>query len=173
MKILAKAIQYVFYTAIFLIALLLIVSFLPIPGNYQVLIVQSGSMEPSIKTGGIITLKPQTEYSAGEIVTFLDKGSNRTITHRIYEVKEENGQISYITKGDANNAPDSEEITKKQILGKVLFSLPYVGYAVDTAKKPYGFLAIIIFPAAVIIFDELKKIIKEILRMKKQAVSSE
>jgi len=167
MKIIFKSIYYLFIACILAIALLLVISYLPIPGNYKVLVVQSGSMEPVIKTGGIIVLKPQADYKAGEIITFREKaGSNVTITHRVVEVKNENNQVRYITKGDANNAADPNGISKNQIVGKVLFSLPYVGYAVDTAKKPYGFLAIIIIPAAIIIFDEIKKIVYEVARIR-------
>ena len=75
-------------------------------------------------------------------------------------------QPRYITKGDANNAPDQEEITKREIIGKVLFSVPYLGYAVDFAKKPLGFSLIIIIPASIIIFDEIKKIFGEIKKKK-------
>jgi len=55
-------------------------------------------------------------------------------------------------------------------VGKVLFSVPFVGYAVDFAKKPMGFALIIVVPAAIIIYDEIKKIIQElkIKRLKKE-----
>ena len=76
------------------------------------------------------------------------------------------GKPVYITKGDANNAPDTREVFQKDIIGKVLFDIPYVGYAVDFAKKPIGFSLIIIVPAAVIIADEIKKIFYEIKKKK-------
>ena len=76
------------------------------------------------------------------------------------------GYPVYITKGDANNAPDPKKITKKDIIGKVIFSIPYVGYAVDFARKPIGFIFIVIVPAAIIIFDETKKIYEEIKKKK-------
>jgi len=43
-----------------------------------------------------------------------------------------------------------------------LLSIPYLGYAVDAAKKPLGFALIIIVPAVLIIFGEVKKIVEEI-----------
>jgi len=148
---------------IFLIALLLIVSILPISGNIKVLTVVSGSMEPSIKTGSVVLVKPVSDYKIGDVITFEQISRTKApITHRIYDIKITGSQPVYITKGDANNAPDEKERKKSEIIGKVIFDIPYLGYAVNFAKKPIGFALIIIIPALVIIGDEIKKILKEI-----------
>ena len=150
-----------------LIAVLLVVSVLPISGNFKVLTALSGSMEPEIKTGSIVVVKPVSEYKIGDIITFnsASKGGVPT-THRIIEMKVNEGAPIYITKGDANNAPDTREITEKDIVGKVLLNVPYMGYAVDFARKPLGFMLIIGIPAVAIIGDEVRKIIKEVKKKK-------
>ncbi len=158
---------YVVVVFIALVAILLIVSIFPIPGNYRVMVVQSGSMEPTIKMGSIVVVKPQKNYKIGDIITFTSYNKKKApITHRIYDMEVVGGYPVYITKGDANNAPDTRKITKKDIVGKVIFSIPYVGYAVDFARKPIGFIFIVIVPAAIIIFDETKKIYEEIKKKK-------
>lgn len=158
-----KTIYYVFLGAIALIAVLLIVSSFPIPGNIKFLTVLSGSMAPEIKMGSVVLVKQASDYKIGDIITFGEISKIKTpTTHRIYEIKVQGSQPVYITKGDANNAPDIREITKKDILGKVLLSVPYLGYAVDAAKKPFGFALIIIVPAVLIIFGEIKKIYEEV-----------
>ena len=155
---------------IVLIAILLIVSAFPIPGNYKVLVVKSGSMEPNIRTGSVVVVKPASDYNIGDIITFGPYSKTKApTTHRIYEMKVEGGETIYITKGDANNAPDTREIKKADIVGKVLFSVPFLGYAVDFAKKPLGFALIIIVPAALIIYDEIRKIFGEIKKKKQNA----
>lgn len=162
-----KTIYYIFIAFIATIALLLIISVLPITGNYKVMTVLSGSMEPTIKMGSIVVVKPQENYKIGDIITFTSYNKKKTpITHRIYDMEVVGGYPVYITKGDANNAPDPKKITKKDIIGKVIFSIPYVGYAVDFARKPIGFIFIVIVPAAIIIFDETKKIYEEIKKKK-------
>lgn len=162
-----KIIYYIFFGAIALIAVLLIISVLPITGNFKVMAVLSGSMEPAIKTGSVIAIKPSDNYKIGDIITFGEMSKTKTpTTHRIYDMRVQEGKPVYITKGDANNAPDQKEILPEEIIGKVLFSVPYAGYAVDTAKKPWGFALIIIVPAAVIIIDEAKKIWREMKRLK-------
>ena len=118
-----KIIYYIFIAFIVLIALLLIVSVFPITGNYKLMIVQSGSMEPAIKMGSIVMVKPMDDYKIGEVITFGPYTRTKApTTHRIYDIKVTGGTPSYITKGDANDAPDTREITKRDILGKVLFS---------------------------------------------------
>jgi len=158
-----KVIYSVFIAFIVIIALSLIVSILPITGNYKVLTVVSGSMAPAIKMGSVVVVKPATDYKIGDVITFGPYSKIKAPTsHRIYDIKVIGGQSVYITKGDANNAPDANGVQKKDIIGKVLFSIPYVGYAVNFAKQPLGFALIIIVPAAAIIIDEAKNIYNEV-----------
>src|SRR5690606_31650101 len=76
--------------------------------GYQLKTVLSGSMEPAIKTGSIIAVKPggdMTRFKEGDIITFMDE-ERRLVTHRIIEVVQSGDQTMYRTKGDNNNAPD-------------------------------------------------------------------
>src|SRR3989344_4492225 len=104
------------------------------------------------------------------VSAFPAKGKRVPITHRITEVKNENGKVSYMTKGDANEEADGEFIPALRVVGKVLFSVPYVGYAIDTAKKPYGFLALVIIPALLIIWSQIENIWKEVKKMKTEKI---
>ena len=162
-----KIIYYIFIALIAVIAILLIVSVFPITGNYKLMTVQSGSMEPAIKMGGIVMVKPVNEYKIGDVISFGEATKTESpTTHRIYDIRVVEGEPYYITKGDANEEPDQKEILKREIVGKVLFSVPYFGYAVDFAQKPLGFALIIIIPVAIIIFDEIKKIYGEVKKKK-------
>jgi signal peptidase len=164
MKKVFKIIYYLIFAAIAVIALFLIFSAVPVKGGYKTLIVLSGSMEPKIHTGSVVAVKLTKNYAVGDVITFGENTKTKTpTTHRIVESKETNGIKSYITKGDANNAPDQKPVSEKEILGKVLFSVPYVGYAVAAAQKPIGFMLIIVIPAVIIIYDEIQKIKKEII----------
>jgi len=163
-----KSLYYLFLTCIAVIALLLIVSAFPITGNIKFLTVLSGSMEPVIKTGSVVVVKSVSEYRVGDIITFGPYSKTKApTTHRVYEMKVVGGEPVYITKGDANNAPDIREITKKDILGKVLVDVPHVGYALAAAKTPIGFMLIIIIPAAIIVYDEIRKIWGEVGKLRR------
>lgn len=164
-----KIVYYLFLGFIGLIALFLIFSAFPIPGNFKIMTVLSGSMEPTIKTGSIVVIKPAKEYKIGDIITFGPYSKKKPpITHRIYDIEVVEGKVFYITKGDANNAPDSRKVPKDEVLGKVLLDVPYLGYAVEAAKKPWGFMTIIIVPAVVIIYEEIRKIVKEVKKLKEK-----
>jgi signal peptidase len=169
-----KVFYYLLITVISIVALLLLVSIFPIPGNFKVLTVLSGSMEPAIHRGSVVIVFPTNEYKIGEIITFGQISKTKTpTTHRIFDMKVDAGVPSYITKGDANNGPDQKIVTPKEIIGKVLFSVPFAGYVVTAARKPWGFIAIIIIPALIIIYDEIKKIIVELRKGKQQKASSQ
>lgn len=158
-----KIIYYILTVFIGAIAVLLIGSVIPITGNYKLMVVQSGSMEPVIKMGSMVVVKPSEDYKIGDMISFMNRVEREeSITHRIIDLEVIEGESFYITKGDANEDPDPRRVAKREIIGKVLFSIPYFGYAVDFAKKPLGFALIIILPAAIIIFDEARKIYEEI-----------
>lgn len=190
MKIL-KVVYYIVLGFIGVIAILLIISVIPITGNIKFMTVLSGSMEPAIKTGSVVMTKPsstgseQAAYKVGDIITFGPYSKTKApTTHRIVEVIDndddnnsgsdnatmtnDNVTVSYITKGDANNAPDARQISQKDIIGKVVVDVPYLGYVVSFARKPIGFLLILIIPALVIVFDEIKKIIGEVKKIKEK-----
>ena len=164
-----KIIYYILFAFIVMIILFLLVSVLPITGNYKFYIVQSGSMEPAISTGGLIVVKPVDEYKIGDVISF---GKNSKIkdptTHRIHDIKIVGDNISYITKGDANNASDQTEVKKENIIGKVLFDISYFGYVVSFVKRPIGFLLVVMLPVLAVVIDELRKIFKELKKQKSE-----
>src|SRR6056297_453829 len=160
-----KIFYYLILIFLVLVALFLIASVFPITGNYAVKMVQSGSMEPAIKTGSVVIVKPAVDYEIGDVITF--RKGDETVTHRIHDLEIVEGETYFVTKGDANNAPDSEGIHPQAVIGKVLLDIPYLGYVVDFAKKPVGFLAVLVLPALVIIGDEIRKIWREVKRIKK------
>jgi signal peptidase len=168
MKIL-KVIYYIFLAFIAVIALLLIFSTFPIAGNFKIMTVLSGSMQPAIKTGSIVVVKPESSYKIGDVITFGPYSKKKPpTTHRIYDIEVTGGEPVYITKGDANNGPDTRKVAKKDIVGKVLFSIPFVGYVLEVAKKPVGFMVLIIVPAVIVVYDETRKIIEEIKKRKQK-----
>jgi len=163
---LLKVIYYIFIVCVAVLAVLLIFSTFPMAGNHQLLTVLSGSMEPEIKLGSTVLVKPADEYKVGDVVTFRNpKTPDQTTTHRIFEIRKEDEIEAYVTKGDANDAPDTREVLKENIVGKVLFALPYLGYAVNAAKKPAGFVILIIIPATMIIYSEAMNIKEEVVKI--------
>ena len=168
MKVLFNTAYYLFLAAVLAIGLLLIGSLVPIPGNIEVKIVQSGSMEPSIKVGSIVVVKPSDSYAVNDVITFgEDTREEIPTTHRIISERIEGGVALYTTKGDANSSVDPQEIREDEIIGKVLLDIPFLGFILDFARQPLGFVLIIGVPAALVIFDEAAKIWKEIRKIRR------
>lgn len=170
MKILFTTLHYVLIAAIAAVALLVVATLTPV-GGLKVKIVQSGSMEPTIMTGGIVVDRAASDYQVGDIVTFgLDTKTQIPTTHRIVGIAGQGSSAIYQTKGDANDAPDQASTHLSDIHGKVLFTIPYVGYVLAFARTPIGFALLVGLPALFVILDEVGKIVREAraLRRKKE-----
>ena len=124
--------------------------------SYRAYVVQSGSMEPTLKTGSVVITQTLPRYYIGDIVTFSPDGGEQLVTHRIVRMEGQN----FITKGDANEDTDHWEVSPEEVVGKASFSIPFLGYLVDFTKTPKGFVVMVVIPASIIIYEELKTIIK-------------
>ena len=150
-------------------------SFLKSPESLRFLVVQSGSMEPILKTGSVILLSsnpgPQEiispvvspKYHPGEVITYTNTKEN--FTHRIVSTQKTNGQFFYETKGDANKASDIGKIPESKIIGRVVLTLPYLGYLASFAQSPRGFIFLIVIPVTIIVYSEMVKIKEEIQKI--------
>jgi signal peptidase len=163
-------IQKIFYAvlvaAILAMIGLFVASLIQIPGHIEIKIVKSGSMEPAIKTGSIVFIKPESAYVVGDVITFgEDSKTAIPTTHRIIAIRQSAGATYYTTKGDANNAPEQNETEKNNVIGKVMFTLPYAGYILNFAKQPIGFSLLIGLPAGIIAVNEIIAIWAETKKM--------
>lgn len=152
------------------------ISALKIPGGIRVHTVNSGSMEPAIRTGSIIVVKPANTYKVGDVIIFKpnvyrdDQNPPTSTTHRVYEIKEDKGVEIFVTKGDANDQPDIETVDKALIMGKVYVAIPFIGYLTNFIKTIEGLIILIIIPSVIIIYSELlntKEEVKKIIRQRK------
>jgi signal peptidase len=174
MKIVAKTFYWLIIFSVFAFSGLATFSKIAGPGNFRLLAVESGSMEPAIKSGSVILVLPKNQtvispldtlpkFQKGEVITFL--AGRETITHRITEIVKSEGKIFYKTKGDANKGEDVGKVAEENVLGKVVFSLPYLGFLVSFAKTQAGFIFLIVIPATIIVWSEILNIREEIKKM--------
>ena len=70
LKKIGKVVYWAIVCVLILIAALVGISALNIPGGLKLYTVQSGSMEPTIHTGSIIFSVPSDNYQIGDIITF-------------------------------------------------------------------------------------------------------
>lgn len=145
-----------------IIAVLVVVLILR-AGGIELFSVRTGSMYPTYPVGSIILVYPTdfSQLSVGDVITFTIEG-NTTVTHRIHTINNQSKTI--ITKGDNNNTPDKKSINANDILGKVVFSIPYLGYISVFADTIYGkitIFAIALFVVAMVVYNFINAIIKK------------
>lgn len=114
--------------------------------GYRVLVVRSDSMWPQLRTGDLILTKLQRPNAVlpGDIVTFADHTrAYRLVTHRVVERENIDGQVNFVTKGDANEGLEHWTIPAGGRLGQLQWQVPRVGVALGAFTAPWTRLAML------------------------------
>jgi len=115
---------------IILVALLSLMVFFAY--NYiKIYRVDSSSMEPAIKAGSIIFVFKTSMVKLNDIVTYQIPQGTYPVTHRIVKIINIHEKTFFISKGDNNKEEDPYPILPNEVVGKVLFVLPYLGAAAN------------------------------------------
>lgn len=115
------------------------------------LTVLSGSMEPTYSPGDMVISVPQDSYAIGDVVTFQPVSGDPTlITHRIVAHRTGEDGVSYVTRGDANGN-DDEPIIHEQVMGKVIYDVPYVGH-LSVAVGEHRALIVVVAAAGLLLY---------------------
>ena len=130
LKYARKPARYILASAV-LIAAMAVFAMRGLP--YFPLAVLTDSMTGTLDRGSVVLvekLKPEDVHSAvgeGDVIIYLHRGVE--VVHRVIELRHDaDGGRAYITKGDANNAPDASPVAPRQIIGIARAYFPYIGY---------------------------------------------
>ncbi|SLM84560.1 Signal peptidase I [Vagococcus fluvialis bH819] len=87
-------------------------------------VVRTESMTPKINAGDlIVSYKSSSDsYKEGDVIVF-DSLDKTIVTHRIID----SSQAGYVTKGDANEERDEQQVAPSQVHGKFVFRIPFLG----------------------------------------------
>ena len=139
---------------VFAYAALLFAGFKPVE-------VYSGSMVPTLGVGSIAFDRPVTGRSVrvGDVITFQDPyAKGRLVTHRVIRIFHTKHGLAYRTKGDANTTRDPWTIALPDRVGRVTFSVPYLGYALWYAHTREVRSALIILVALFVLISTIRRI---------------
>jgi len=133
--------QLPYWTAIALIGLIAVWSSTGLLG-FTPTIIASGSMQPTMDAGDIAVVAkvPTDTIKPGDIIQYVTPDA--MIIHRVIDTTGSKGSKVFVTKGDANTQPD-DPILQSQVLGKVLFTIPKLGWVSVYLKT--AFVGIISF----------------------------
>ena len=144
---------FVFITAIiFIPTIVLIKSY-----SIKIFSVASASMEPKIKKGSVIIVKADLNYKVGDIVAYKTLQNTYPVTHRIIKIFKIQDKYYFSFKGDANENPDPYSVLETEIVGKHIFSIPYLGHLSYLFKEPKNLFILLSIPTGLVSGKMLKK----------------
>ncbi len=140
--------------------------------GYSALIVSSGSMEPKYPVKSVVISKQVSieDLRVGDVITFYSNDPdiyNTPVTHRINEIKtDSDGDISLITKGDANLICDKYLVFEEDVIGKVIGCNNFFGRFIQLISNRWIFFSIIILPLFLVCVFSVKDIFKTVKHSK-------
>ena len=141
-----------------LAAVLVTFSVLSATGYVKARVVLTGSMQPSINPGDIVITAPVTriEPKIGDVAAYqarrFDGAPVGVFTHRIMSG---DGQSGWVLKGDNNPSPDVQKPTNSDILGVVIFVIPWLG---NLLSRQVLFTVIPLLAGMWFLLDTLRKV---------------
>ncbi len=133
---------------------------------FSAYVIISPSMVPNINVyDAVVTVRvSEKRIQMYDVITFLSKEIEThgiPITHRVVGIlKTEAGEKAYRTKGDNNQKEDRAVILQSEVIGKVFFRIPMLGYVRTFVTSKIGFLVSVVLPLAIALFLEIFGLIK-------------
>ena len=126
-------------------------------------VVASGSMIPELEVYDVLVVQghePFEDLEIGDIIVFnRPSDHNRVIVHRVVSITDDD-PITLRTKGDANPAsiPGTDfPITEEEYIGKVVYTLPQVGYVTQLLKPPINYVIIAVVIGVMVVKQITKR----------------
>ncbi|MEV0355867.1 signal peptidase I [Nocardia sp. NPDC050697] len=134
-----------------LVGLLVVTIVLPLAVGGHRFTILTGSMRPTYPPGTLVVVRPEepVELAVGTPITYqLRSGAPEVVTHRIVQIRRNaDGEIGFVTRGDANPVDDEQIVRPEQIRGAVWYSIPYLGYLnnwFSGSKRTYTIAVLIV-----------------------------
>lgn len=132
-------------------------------GGVKPLIVLTDSMAPKIKSGDLIICKEADadDIEKGDIISFFDPAGNGTsvVTHRVIEViNNEDGTVSFRTRGDNNNTEDKVLVPQANLVGEYKSRIPLAGHVAMFMQTTPGLIICVILPIILLVaYDIIRR----------------
>ena len=132
-------------------------------------VVESESMLPTLQIGHLLVLQARApdQIQVGDIIVFNASYHTKPIVHRIVEIESiviepenttagtpEITEFHYYTQGDNNDRRDPMHRQYEDIVGVVVFAIPYIGHVTLFLHQPLGFVIVFILFLALLILPE-------------------
>lgn len=121
----------------------------------EAFVVLSGSMRPGMPVGTLVVTGPVPAESIriGDVITFHPPGrSDIVVTHRVVAIErpEDERQSRFITRGDANPAPDEWSVPAVGTAQRLIVHLPSLGYMLAALQTRAGKATLMLGPVVLL-----------------------
>ena len=173
----ASIVMYAIIVILLLVGFLVLLYFIDVNKNvksgvwepplYGAYVIISPSMHPVIKVYDAIVIKraDEADIRVGDVITYKSENPSYygiMITHRVIDTYVSNGEMRYVTKGDANVSSDQLAVREDQVYGKVVMRIPKIGYLQYFLSTATGWIIAIVVPCLGIIIYDIMKLVKTI-----------
>ena len=139
--------------------------------GFSIYTVVTESMYPKYKVFDMILVKNVDTKSIKVYDDVVYKGEKsdfqgKIVTHRVEKIDNENGVLTFTTKG-INNSVEDPLVNESQIMGKVVYKLQLLSLISKVINNTYGFYFLIFIPLVVVVFLEVIESIEEKKKFKK------
>ena len=132
-------------------------------GGYLPMIVLTDSMYPDIKSGDLIickTVDPES-IEIGDVITFYDPAGNglSVVTHKVVDIVNEDGKISFKTRGINNNADDRLLVPADKLIAEYTeIRIPSAGDFAMFMQSTAGLIICVVVPIVLLVgYDMIRR----------------
>lgn len=135
----------------------------PSIGGTMPLIVLTDSMYPDIKSGDIIICKKLDAegIEVGDVISFYDPAGNGTsvVTHKVVEIIDEDGKLSFRTRGTNNNTDDRLPVPADKVIAEYTgVRIPAAGNIAIFMQSTAGLIICVIVPIVLFVgYDVIRR----------------
>jgi signal peptidase I len=112
--------------------------------------IATGSMTPTYPRGTLVFIEPVPDpaaISVGEVIAYNAPylSTLGPVVHRVIAIhRDPNGTYTFTTKGDANPTPDPRPVLFKQVVGRLVWSVPLLGLLVLSPELSVSVLLLLL-----------------------------
>lgn len=138
----------------------------PSIGGTFPLIVLTDSMYPAIESGDLIichTIDAE-DVKVDDVISFFDPAGNGTsiVTHRVIEIVEDGGEVSFRTRGDNNNTEDKSLVPADKLVGVYKSRIPNAGHVAMFMQSTTGLIVCVVLPIILLVgYDVIRRRVYE------------
>ena len=128
-------------------------------GGIIPMIVLTDSMYPQIQSGDLIICRTREadKIREGDVIAFFDPAGNgrSVVTHRVRKItKDENGNLAWVTKGDANNTEDQALVPAENLVGIYRHRVAGLGSVAMFLQTTQGMILCVICPILLLVVSD-------------------